>query len=211
MGFLKKIQTISVNTRGFQITARSMFLTKIKDYFSHNRNFFIKKVKTYNTDDLVEEIQAENDDYDDTNKTKEQIIDDYIDSRFEWLAAFFRYTGKVDGSQIHLYRKMSILDIDKYISDVKTNKKSLGIYWTWNKESAEDWSFWTEKGPKYIFHGITSIDNINYKDTLEALLNPVLGSAEQEIQLKKNSKINVISIYFMEERKEKEINIQGRV
>lgn len=173
----------------------------------------LKKVSDY-LDDLGNSIENEI-----MELLKNDIHDKYVD-------LLIKYEDFDDPFLI--YREMTIVDVSKFINDLRLTdkfwgledlakkhktleqfdpsikkrefpKKSVGYYWTWDKDSAE--AYWGEKGQYILLEAKVEKINVDWEGTLYANLYQHIGEEEKEIRLKEGKEIELLSIWTKKVRK----------
>jgi hypothetical protein len=77
-------------------------------------------------------------------------------------------------------------------TDITTNYKGTGIYWTWNKSYAQ--AYWSRGGDEYVLHGFVRSQDIDWHNTI--LMNISLHfQEEREIRTEKMTQVSLVGIY----------------
>lgn len=128
----------------------------------------------------------------------EQALAEYKQKKYKELSATF--DAHFIGSKIVLYRCISVKNIDdflKVLNESKTIKgyKGIGVYWTWDKDTAE---YFCEEniaqGNIIVLKALVDLNHIDYKTTAELLLQPLLGEKENEIRLLKGKPVAIVDV-----------------
>ena len=132
----------------------------------------------------------------------DEALDVYINTRWCDFEYDFVRIAKVKDNKLYVYRMITVESIPKYIYYLEKGKpttdfkgkryKGLGIYWSWDKTKAD--AHWGYEGKTILLTGLVGINDIEYKNTALKNLNPGLGEAEAEIQVKKGASIEVIEV-----------------
>jgi hypothetical protein len=97
-----------------------------------------------------------------------------------------------------VYRILGIINIDEWLEAQKKENKGLGVYWTWDKESALQFGHNHIGEEILILTGIVEKINVDWINSILSHLDINLGdvwlSDEQEIRIYKDSKILLKSI-----------------
>lgn len=151
---------------------------------------------------LIEELNLNDEETEYTEemykKSPNKLIKKWISIRF---LEFMECLKNADftGNNIHLYRKVGIKDIDKFLKLVKKGKfvdnyEGIGVCWTYQEDIVGVWGFNHDEGDPYILSATVDINDINYEETLIKELEPCLGICEFEIEIKKGKPVNIYQI-----------------
>lgn len=96
-----------------------------------------------------------------------------------------------------VYRKITVNE--NWFNNLKSGD-NLGIYWTYDENSAE--SHWSKEDIEVLLIAEIDSSNIDYKNTYLAHIIPYTGEDEKEIRLLKNTEINIKSIIIKDEEQD---------
>jgi hypothetical protein len=148
---------------------------------------------TYNEESLKYQYASEEgipeDDID------EDDFRDWVEYEFEALAENFIDTLKrdlVNNGKIRIWRAMTVNK--EWESRLSSQVKHLGIYWTWDKSSAEPhWGYSNEMPFTAIMEAEVDETAVDWLPTIRLNIEPV-SYEEKEIRLVKGAKVNLTSI-----------------
>lgn len=154
-------------------------------------------------------------DIDDNELDDDDIIDspeflEFVQSELEtrFYEAKYDIERTTKNGYITIFRSMTVKP--KWFEKLEKHKH-LGIYWSWDKQSAE--AHWGKFGSGHkTIKLVSKIKEkyVDWQDTFELNINPTIGSEEREIRLFKNTPIKLDAIYV--ESKEIDIsNIKDKV
>jgi len=116
--------------------------------------------------------------------------------RWEFLENFSGKAVEMNGKLV-VYRCIQLDDPEAYVKNIIPGK-SLGIYWTWDYESAE--CYWGKgEGTDVILTGLVGLSAINIERTVVMNLRPDIGDAEREITLREGEPISLTDVSLAEE------------
>lgn len=131
---------------------------------------------------------------------EEYSDDDILNSAFldryaTWMEDLEK-RGRFQGNTMEVYRGISV----EKLEDI--NFKTVGIYWTWDKRKAANYSNTNTKTPVKILTAQISIDDIDLKETLRKAVwaGYTFEESEREITMKRNAKLNITSPFKREAR-----------
>ncbi len=135
----------------------------------------------------------EDEDDDDITETPEflQFVQDQLEDSF--YEAKYEIENTIKNGYITIFRDMTVKP--KWFDKLEKHKH-LGIYWSWDKQSAEAHWGKFDSGHRTI-KMVSKIKEkyVDWQDTFELNINPTLGSEEREIRLFKNTPIKLDAIY----------------
>jgi len=92
---------------------------------------------------------------------------------------------------INIWRMLTV--DENWINNLIVKGKHLGIYWSWDENSAE--AHWGNGGQKRVtLKSNVREEYVNWDDTIKLNMNISLGEEEKEIRLFKNTPIKIIEI-----------------
>jgi hypothetical protein len=98
----------------------------------------------------------------------------------------------IKGGKLTIWRAMTVKD--DYILHLEKEAKHLGIYWTWDPDSAEThWGDYSKKS-KALIEAEISENGVDWEKTLISNIQPYIGDDEKEITLSKGSPMKIISL-----------------
>lgn len=136
--------------------------------------------------------------YEDTfDDTDEEILNSvefkqfvYQDLHNNLSDAINEIENKIENGKLVLFRQMEVTQ--EWLENLLYTGKHLGIYWTYDKETAD--AYWGKNKPFTIIISIEIDENyIDWDETLALNMNPTY-STEKEIRLFKNTPIKINSI-----------------
>lgn len=171
------------------------FVRHIEDDFSHQYGSL--------EDYFEEHHDEENDNSEEIKQNYENEFDVYLKDETSNLIdeAQFEIGNnlKLKGQYCILYRELTAAP-DWYKQDIM--QRNLGIYWSWDKDSAEPHLGMFEPGYiTFLIVGITDIKNVDWVTTLTMNANPYYRD-EREIRLFDGSPIRIYRLF----KKNKETN-----
>ena len=137
----------------------------------------------------------EDDDFDDDDimETPEflEFIQDMLEDRF--YEAKSDIADTIKNGYITIYRSMTVKP--KWFEKLEKHKH-LGIYWSWDKMSAEaHWGHFEKDYRDVKLVSKIKEKYVDWQDTFELNINPSTGYEEREIRLFKNTPIKLIAIF----------------
>jgi hypothetical protein len=114
----------------------------------------------------------------------------YLIDRFEDIK--YRINSKINNNKITIWRALEVPD--DWYNNLITNGGKLGIYWTFNKYSADTYDGGGDFNNKVVIESIVDIKYVDWVETYKCNLNLLFGDAESEIRLYKNSPLDIINI-----------------
>jgi hypothetical protein len=122
---------------------------------------------------------------------KDYLIDVVIKQNYEEFAE--NIYNIIHKGKLTLFRLITIKDKDEWIKHLQKQGQRLGIYWTWNEESAE--AYWDEGKNKHDVLMSIVIDekHVDWKETFIMNTSPQYME-EKEIRLFKNTPIKLVSL-----------------
>ena len=110
-----------------------------------------------------------------------------------------RITDLIENNELILYRKMTV-DND-WIEKLNNNQvKRLGTYWSYEEDAAEAHWGYTNSKDELLLVGKININYIDWAQTFSANLYLSTGEEEKEITLFKNTPIEILEIYYKDEK-----------
>ncbi len=159
----------------------------IKDYIDND------DMTEYVLDAYIEQENLDEDDKDDIKKSPEfyEFIEDKL--RNEFQDAIDNLDNKIHykSGKLRLYRAITV--DNNWLHHLKTQGKRLGIYWSWDSNSADTHWGDASKPNVAVIEAEIHEKYVNWKTTLEMNMNPSM-SDEREVRLFKNTPIDIISI-----------------
>ncbi len=160
--------------------------TEIPDYLRHNTDMYDSEIdelvdKYRNGESLEKLMSFQEDLYDNWEYNFERNrVEPYDDFVYIIQDSFYKH------GMIEVWRSIG-LGHDKHqnnvFTDITEKYKGVGIYWTWNKDSAE--AYWTEGGEEYVLHGFIRPQDVDWDTTI--YMNISSFAEEKEIRLNKSS------------------------
>lgn len=135
-------------------------------------------------------------------KTMKEFYEEVLREQFEYFIDKFQDFP----DPFPIYREMGVEDINEFLTKLRRDEyygkyTGLGIYWSWDKESAkQQWEY--RKGGYIIFLIATVFKkDVNWVQTIVANLSHSTGEDEKEITLKSKSPVILkeIEIYKKDE------------
>lgn len=140
-------------------------------------------IKQYNLEDEDEDKIRESEGFKEYIKS---ILEDNLNDAKENIYDTFNFDGN-----LYIYRAITV--DDNWINHLKTEGKRLGIYWSWNPDSAEThWGNYKKPNIAIIEAEINE-KYVNWLETFNLNMDLSLGD-ENEIRLFKNTPLKIISI-----------------
>ena len=110
----------------------------------------------------------------------------------------YRYDDVIDklndvissNNTIDIWRMMTV--DDNWINNLHQKGKHLGIYWSWDENSAE--AHWGNSGQRITLNSNVREAYVNWVDTIQLNMDISLGEEEKEIRLFKNTPIKIIEM-----------------
>lgn len=122
---------------------------------------------------------------------------EYMKEKFDELFDNFLY--KIEriiiekDNKIPIYRALTVND--KFFDHLKTTSSpKLGIYWSWDEGSAE--AHWGQHNKPHtiVLHSEVNENEVNWKSTFLANLEPSIGEDEAEITLYDNTPLKILAL-----------------
>jgi len=141
---------------------------------------------------------------DEEETNSEEFLEVYGEYFSAWLKEEIKYKvidiieeieDRVVENNMTIYRGMSVerkKDFSKLI--YSNNYTELGVCWAHEKDSADAFSYSTDKNNKIILEAKINITEVDWEATIELNLSPSLGEEEKEIRIFDNSVINLDKI-----------------
>ncbi len=122
--------------------------------------------------------------------TDDEVLDRAFGVIYPRWMEDFDMRATYDGENVVLYRALSA----KSFSDL--NLSSLGIFWTWDKSKAANYSDANTSLPQFIVTASVPTASINVNSTLRKIVWPgyEFEESEREFELKKGGKLTILSI-----------------
>jgi hypothetical protein len=117
-------------------------------------------------------------------------LKNYLIDRFENIK--YRINSKINNNKIIIWRAIEVPE--DWYNNLITNGGKLGIYWTFNKNSADTYEGDGDYNNKVIIEAIVNIKYVDWVETYKCNLHLLFGEAESEIRLYKKSPLKIISI-----------------
>ena len=121
---------------------------------------------------------------------------------FKWFGnyMFDEYENVIDkledsidqSGEITIYREMRV--IDNWMEHLIKQGKHLGIYWTWDENSAEAHWGKVKNRNKALLVAKIKEEYVNWEETIKLNMELSLGDMEREIRLFKGTTIDLISV-----------------
>jgi hypothetical protein len=175
---------------------------KPEDLFNDWYNEIKTDIENYDgVDYIFDDFKNEYEEYRDDMSEQEifnlpefyRYMESEFDNRFEDFIYDMKRIVINNNNKIPIYRVLTVND--KFFSHLETtNLPKLGIYWSWDENSAEaHWGDW--KKPNHILLQ-SEIDEsmVNWKDTILLNINSMLGENEKEIRLYENTPLKILGI-----------------
>lgn len=168
-----------------------------------------ENLKDFYKDQLAEELGEDADEDEIDQRSDELALKDLQDEAEETFYSCIDLYRRL-GNPLTLYRSVSLpaknFDDLENLKD-EFERMDFGVYWAYDYDGAV--SHWGNmaKTQDYIFKAHVSSDQVNWKDTLEANMNPETGD-EKEIRLYDGAIINLVSIKDKKSKKIQEINMR---
>lgn len=157
---------------------------------SDNMETFIQIYKIENEYDDLDDL--DDDEIEASEKFKNWLKYD-IENRYDNVVNELGYKIK-DDNTIDLWRIITVND--NWLDHIINNGKRLGIYWSWNENSAE--AHWADSSKSNTVVIKTSVSEklIDWVETIQLNMNISLGEEEKEIRLFKNTSIKIEELYI---------------
>lgn len=177
------------------LDTRSIINNTINEYFKSEKDEIDRFIELY-------QYSIHNDDNED-NDSKLVIADDdeirkstefrefvYEELNQNLCDAMYGIEGKIHNGKITIYRMMNVNQ--EWLENLSYSGKHLGVYWTWEKGSAD--AYWGKNLPLTIIISAEVPEQyINWDETLYANISPSY-TVEREIKLFKNTPLQIKSI-----------------
>jgi len=170
----KKTFLTAIHAR-YRVQAMPAFMQKLNAEFA----------KIMSKEEFHKLVIKDKGDYRDED-TDDEILSRAFDELYpDWMTDLER-RGKFHGEHLEIYRGVSA----KEFQDI--DFKSLGVYWTWHKSWAANYSDQNTKLPLHVLTALVTINDIDLKETLRKIVWADIEESEREITLKPHAKIKII-------------------
>lgn len=142
-------------------------------------------------EDDFEKFPTEGEEWDDA-------LEKYISESFDEFSDRFENKAKEKGAKLHVSRCIGVEDVKEFTDLISKGKyvadyKGLGLFWSWDEDKAE--CYWGGNQKEWVtIHCLVDVSHIDIESTTFKNINPSLGEDETEIQVKKNTPLELISI-----------------
>jgi hypothetical protein len=122
-------------------------------------------------------------------ESDDELLDQALGERYnDWMTMLERQ-GVFLGDKLEIYRGVSV----KNPEDI--DFQNLGVFWTWKKDKAQNYSDKNTKLPLVIITARVGVEQINIKETLRKIVwaGYSLDESECEITLKNRARIEVLA------------------
>lgn len=123
---------------------------------------------------------------------KEYMRTDF-DERFDKFIYNIRRIIIDNNNKIPIYRVLTVND--KFFNHLETTTSpKLGIYWSWDENSAEaHWGDW-KKPNSIIIHSEINENEVDWEATILLNINAITGEDEREIRLYNNTPLKILAL-----------------
>lgn len=145
--------------------------------------------------DFYENLYKRENNLDSDEEIDEEDFDSWVnyelELKIEELLRFYK-REVIKGGNVTVFRKMTVKE--NWINHLASQGKHLGVYWTWDPDSAEaHWGY--EKGKEEVLIEAEVAENgVDWKGTIEANIRPYTGEDEREILLNRGTPVLIKSI-----------------
>lgn len=145
-------------------------------------------------------------DFDEFSDDAEKLLDfsNWLKYEFEYKfneqKELYKNIFRENGGKMILFRRMKVSK--EWIKSLLKNNTELGIYWSYEKDAAEAHWGYSKEGTSETALLQTSVfeNQVNWKETFFANLDPILGEDEKEVRLNKYEEIKLESLWINERK-----------
>jgi len=121
--------------------------------------------------------------------TVKEWVRDWARGEFDRIVSMLERKAIGRDGLVHIWRVMTVRK--DWIEHLAKDGKRLGIYWSWEKDSAH--AYWkdTSKPRKAVVKSSINEEYVNWMETVALNMHPSLGFDEAEIRLFKNTPIKI--------------------
>lgn len=178
LSFAEFLNESSVNSLNVERIVTSKFLDTVLD---DDYNSELLKGQ-YIEEEIIEEDEIDEEDFRKWTKYELEYLADNFISDIKKL---------IKDRKLIIWRAMTV---NKEWESRLAQAKHLGIYWSWDSESAEPhWGYDSNSPFTVIMQATVDETSVNWDETIQMNINPGY-TEEKEIRLVKGSKIQILSI-----------------
>jgi len=172
-------------------------------------NFNQGVIQDYSNDDEIGTVWY-GDDYNYNGKSSpkpegekwENKLANYVTNKWADFSAAFSDVAEMQSGKLKIYREIHVDDVEEFLDSLNKSTtiqgfKGIGIYWSWDKDVAH--AHCGSGGHSVLLEGLVGINDINYKNTAQKNLNPILGIGvdenEAEIEVKAKADITIVAVH----------------